>query len=558
MFGTYMSKKAKSGQGKTGDKERRSPGADQLVENQMKTYEKQSLLPDLSQLIAKMKEEMGESDDLTIRGLNLTERKGKDGDKDIAIVYIQGMVEEERLDEFMMRPMQRDHELHERLKMLKSRMRPADESSPEEPVLRRIMGQLISIGLMVEIDTFKDLFERLFLGYAMILIDGCAVGIACNVYGGPNRGVEEPKTEMLIRGPREGFTESLRVNTILLRKKIRSPKLWLEQHKVGEITQTPVGIVYIKGLADETVLKDLRNRIQNINIDGILESSYIEELMGDQKWTPFPTVISHERPDVIAGNLLEGRIAIIVDGTPFVLVVPSTLNMFFQSGEDYYTSFQMATFLRMLRFVSFFIALLMPSIYVAIIGYHQEMIPTQLLLKLAAQREGVPFPAYLEAFIMELVFEILREAILRMPSTAGSAISIVGGLVIGQSVVEAGIVSSAVVIVVSFTAISSFVAPVYSLGIAARLLRFLLLIAASTIGFYGIMLVMLLILLHLSNLRSFGVPYLKPFGPFYWKDMKDTLLRVPLWKMNVRPQRLAGNNPQRENLSKEPRKEPSQ
>ncbi|MHA6481379.1 spore germination protein [Paenibacillus sp. strain BS8-2] len=558
MFGTYMSKKAKKGQVKSEDKERRSPGADQLVENQMKAYEKQPLLPDLPRLIAKLKEEMGESSDLTIRGLNLTERKGKDGDKDIAIVYIQGMVEDERLDEYILSPIQHDEELLDRLKMLKSRVRPADASTLDEPVLRRIKGHLLSIGLMVEIENFKDLFERLFLGYAVVLIDGSSVGIGCNVYGGPKRGVEEPKTEMLIRGPREGFTESIRVNTILLRRKIRSPKLWLEQHKVGEITQTPVAFAYIKGLADEDVLEDLRNRVQSINIDGILESSYIEELVGDQRWTPFPTVISHERPDVIAGNLLEGRIAIIVDGTPFVLVIPSTLNMFFQAAEDYYQTYQMATFLRMLRFVSFFIALLMPSIYVAIIGYHQEMIPTQLLLKLAAQREGVPFPAYMEAFIMELVFEILREAVLRMPSTAGSAISIVGGLVIGQSIVEAGIVSSAVVIVVSFTAISSFVAPVYSLGIAARLLRFLLLLAASTLGFYGIALVMLLILLHLSNLRSFGVPYLKPFGPFFWKDLKDTFVRAPLWRMKERPKGLALNNPQREDSPVQPRKEPSQ
>lgn len=555
MLGTYMQKKAKDGKTKG---ERRSPSTDKHVNEQMKDYEKMPLHPSLPKLLDKLKEEMGDSSDLTIRGLDLTDRRGKDGDKDIAIVYIQGMVEEERLDQFILQPMQRSHDLFEKLKLLRTRVRPADVSSPEQPVLSEIKSHLIAIGLLVELETFKDLFERLFLGYALVLIDGSPIGLACNVYGGPKRSVEEPKTEMLIRGPREGFTESLRVNTILLRRKIRSPKLWLEQMQVGEITQTPIAIMYLKGMADEKVLEDLRSRIQNINIDGILESSYIEELVSDQRWTPFPTIISHERPDVIAGNLLEGRIAIIVEGTPFVLVVPSTLNMFFQAAEDYYQNYQMATFLRMLRFVSFFIALLMPSIYVAIIGYHQEMIPTQLLLKLAAQREGVPFPAYLEAFIMEFVFEILREAVLRMPSTAGSAISIVGGLVIGQSVVEAGIVSSAVVIVVAFTAIASFVAPVYSLGLAARLLRFLLLIAASTLGFYGIALVMLLIVLHLSNLRSFGVPYLKPFSPFVWKDLKDTLLRAPLWKMKERPQKLPADNLVRENSTLEPRKEPSQ
>ncbi|QNK58300.1 spore germination protein [Paenibacillus sp. PAMC21692] len=554
MFGMYMSKKA----GKDQKKERRSPGADKHVNEQMKDYEHQPIVPVLTELLDKIKKEMGESSDLIIRGLNLTDHQGKDGDKDIALVYIQGLVEDERLDKFVIQTMQQDPELPSRLKQLREHDRQTLADSPEEPILSRIKSHLIAIGLICDIKTFKDLFEKLFLGYALIFIDGSPSGIGCNVYGGPKRSVEEPKTEMMIRGPREGFTESLRVNTILLRRKIRSPKLWLEQMKVGEITQTPVAIMYIKGLADESVIEDLKRRIKDIKNDGILESSYIEEMITDQKWTPFPTIISHERPDVIASNLLDGRVAIIVDGTPFVLVVPSTLNMFFQAAEDYYQNYQMATFLRMLRFSSFFIALLMPSIYVAIIGYHQEMIPTQLLLKLAAQREGVPFPAYLEAFIMELVFEILREAVLRMPSTAGSAISIVGGLVIGQSIVEAGIVSSAVVIVVAFTAISSFVAPIYSLGIAARLLRFLLLVAASTLGFYGIALVMLLILLHMSNLSSFGIPYLKPFAPFNWKDFKDTLLRVPLWMMKERPQQIGDGDQVRDNSAAEPRREPSQ
>jgi spore germination protein KA len=332
----------------------------------------------------------------------------------------------------------------------------------------------------------------------------------------------------------------------------------MEQWTIGEISQTPVCIMYVKGLADENVLQDLRERLESIRIDGILESGYIEELISDQKWTPFPTVLSIERPDAVAGNILEGRIAILVDGTPFVLIVPAILNMFFQASEDYYQRYDIATFLRVLRFGSFLIALLMPSVYVAIVGYHQEMIPTQLLLKLAAQREGVPFPAYLEAFIMELVFEILREAVVRMPSAAGNTISIVGGLVIGQSVVEAGIVSPAVVIVVSFTAIASFVSPSYNLGISARLLRFFLLLAASTLGFYGIGLVVLVLILHLSNLRSFGMPYIKPFAPFMLKDMKDTLFRAPLWMMRERPAKLAKDNPIRQDTYPSHRKEPEQ
>ncbi len=523
------------------DNDRRPPAAEKHEQETLANYQDQAIPKSMESALLKMKDDLGNSADLAIRRISLC---GDEGNH-LAITYMQSMVEEMRLDEFVIQPIQRDDKLME---MMRERV----------DVCQRIQEHLLPIGNIKAVSNYKEVFEQLFLGGSIIFIEGSNTALVANIYGGPKRAIQEPITEMSIRGPREGFTESMRLNCMLIRRKIRSPRLWLEQFTIGEVTQTPVGIMYVKGLADEAVLEDLRERLNQIRIDGILESNYVEEFIVDQKWTPFPTIINHERPDAIASNLLEGRVAIVVDGTPFVLVVPSTLNMFFQAAEDYYHNFQMATFLRMLRFVSFVIALLMPSIYVAIIGFHQEMIPTQLLLKLAAQREGVPFPAYLEAFIMEFVFEILREAVLRMPSSAGSAISIVGGLVIGQSVVEAGIVSSAVVIVVAFTAISSFVAPVYSLGIAARLLRFLLLLAASTMGFYGISIVILLILLHLNNLRSFGMPYMKPFAPFYWTDVKDTLLRAPLWKMKRRPQLQTKDNPVREQSYVEPRQEPSQ
>ncbi|MCR2807475.1 spore germination protein [Paenibacillus soyae] len=519
--------------------QRESPMARQHEAQQMSVYEEMPIDPSLASMTERLQEELGQSADLIVREFGGSEPSSA---KTIAVVYIQAMIDDTRLDEFIIQTMQED--------MLSG-------EEPEKDYVR-MKDKLLAIGIVSELKTFKDLFEKLFLGYAIVLMEGQEQGISAHIVGGASRGVDDPKTEMTIRGPREGFTESIRVNSMMVRRKIRSPKLWLEQHKVGEITQTPVAIMYIQGLAGEEIIEDLRDRLQAIKIDGILETNYIEEMISDQKWSPFPTIMYSERPDVVAAALLEGRIALLVDGTPFALILPVSLNAFFQAAEDYYQTFQMATFLRMLRFVSFVIALLMPSVYVAIIGYHQEMIPTQLLLKLAAQREGVPFPAYLEAFLMEFVFEILREAVLRMPSAAGSAVSIVGGLVIGQSVVEAGIVSSAVVIVVSFTAIASFVSPIYNLGIAARLLRFFLLFAASTLGFYGIALVTLVILLHLSNIRSFGVPYLKPFAPFYWKDMKDSLIRVPMWLMKQRPQKAAEDDNIRQSTKLKPRKEPSQ
>lgn len=535
MFSSDKTKRPK----KNADEPRESPMALQHEEHQMSVYEEMPIDPSLSSMTERIQEELGQSDDLIVREFSKDSSESK---KTFAVVYIQSMIDDARLDEFIIQTMQDD---------MMSGIEPAND-------FVRVKDRLLAIGIVSELKTFKDMFQKLFLGYAIVLMDGQKRGIAAHIVGGARRGVEDPKTEMAIRGPREGFTESIRVNSMMIRRKIRSPKLWLEQLTVGEITQTPVAIMYIQGLADENVLEDLRDRLNAIQIDGILETNYIEEMVSDQKWSPFPTMMYSERPDVVAAGLLEGRVALLVDGTPFALIVPVSLNAFFQAAEDYYQTFQMATFLRMLRFVSFVIALLMPSVYVAIIAYHQEMIPTQLLLKLAAQREGVPFPAYLEAFLMEFVFEILREAVLRMPSAAGNAVSIVGGLVIGQSVVEAGIVSSAVVIVVSFTAIASFVSPIYNLGIAARLLRFFLLFAASTLGFYGIALVMLVILLHLCNIRSFGIPYLKPFAPFYWKDMKDSLIRVPMWLMKQRPQKSAKGNNIRQSTKLKPRKEPSQ
>ncbi len=527
----------KNGKGK---RQKQLAKAAQHEDEQLEAFSERPLSASLERNMELIQNELGESKDIIFRRLGLFGRN----EQEVLLVYVQGMVDDERMNEFVISPLLGETRL--------------PGGYAQSAKLEDMKRNLLSVGIVNDIADWKLLFQKLFMGYVILLLDGAEGALAANIVGGERRGIEEPKTEMAIRGPREGFTESIRVNSSMIRRKIRSPKLWLEQWTLGDISQTPVNIMYVKGLADENVLADLRERLEAISIDGVLESGYIEELITDQRWSPFPTALNIERPDAVAGNLLEGRIAILVDGTPFVLIVPAILNLFFQASEDYYQRFDIATFLRMLRFVSFLIALLMPSVYVAIVGYHQEMIPTQLLLKLAAQREGVPFPAYLEAFIMEFVFEILREAVVRMPSAAGNTISIVGGLVIGQSVVEAGIVSPAVVIVVAFTAISSFVSPAYSLGIAARLLRFFLLLAASTLGFYGIALVVLLLLLHLSNIRSFGMPYLKPFGPLFAKDLKDTLVRAPLWMMKERPQRLADHNPVRQQIEHIPRKEPEQ
>ncbi|MDF2723570.1 MAG: GerA spore germination protein, partial [Paenibacillus sp.] len=275
-----------------------------------------------------------------------------------------------------------------------------------------------------------------------------------------------------------------------------------------------------------------------------------------EKRSPFPTIYNTERPDVIAAELLEGKVAILVDGTPFVLVVPALFISFMHSAEDYYQRADISSLLRILRFIGLFISLLAPSLYIAITTFHQEMLPTQLLIGLSSQREGVPFPAFVEAVMMEIVFEVLREAGLRMPRAVGQAVSIVGTLVIGQAAVEAGIVSAAMVIVVSITAISSFIFPAVNMSIAIRMMRFPLMGLAGSLGLFGVFLGIIALLLHMCSLRSFGVPYMTPFAPYIQDDLKDTIIRAPLWLMRKRPRLTSRQNPIRQKKQSHPSDKP--
>lgn len=387
--------------------------------------------------------------------------------------------------------------------------------------------RVLTTGDVVVVDDLVKAFDDLLSGKAILFLENEISALSISVSDWESRSVEEPTSQTVVRGPREGFTESLSKNKALLRKRIQSHRFRIETSKVGEITQTNVSIAFIEGIADKDIIKEVKRRINEIHIDGVLESNNIEELIQDQTFTPFPTVANSERPDVVAAALLEGRVAILVDGTPFVLMVPVVFIQFFQTPEDYSSRAMEASFLRILRHASLLITLLVPSIYIALTTFHQEMIPPKLLTGLAAQREGVPFSAFVEALFMEVTFEILREAGIRMPKSVGQAVSVVGAIVIGQAAVEADFVSAAMVIVVSVTAIASFVMPSYNLGNSVRMLRFFIMVCAAALGFFGIILGLFSIIVHLCSLRSFGVPYMSPMGPFNLKDQKDTFVRMP-------------------------------
>ncbi|TMV48137.1 spore germination protein [Paenibacillus mesophilus] len=405
----------------------------------------------------------------------------------------------------------------------------------DRALLEEVSSRTLPVTQISDADNFGDMLQRVLGGDAGLLVDGNDRALIMGLRGAEHRTVAEPETESSVRGPREGFTELLRTNTALIRRKIKSPRLKMKPLVVGKETNTDIAVAYIDGLADPELVKEVVRRIEAIRIDGILESGYVEELIQDHGYSPFPQIMYTERPDTTAGALLEGRVAIVTDGTPFVLIVPVTFWSFLQANEDYYERFQISSLLRLIRIQFMIIALTTPALYIAVTTFHQEMLPTTLLLSVAAAREAIPFPAVVEALIMELSFEALREAGVRLPKAVGQAVSILGALVVGQAAVEAGIVSAPLVIVVSITGIASFAIPKFNAAISVRLLRFPLMLLASVFGLYGIVLGVMFIIGHLARLRSFGIPYLSPISPMTLSDLKDTLVRAPWWRMKRRP-----------------------
>jgi len=418
-----------------------------------------------------------------------------------------------------------------------------DEGGPGKTDL--LSSKSLPVAKTTHVFNYAEWLTGVLSGDTGIFIDGDEHAILLGLGGSETRSIAEPETEAVVRGPREGYVESIRTNTSLLRRKLKTPQLKTRSVVVGRHSNTNLVVAYMESIADPALVEEVLQRLDKIDIDAVLESGYVEELIQDSTYSPFPQVQHTERPDTTAAALLEGRVAIFVDGTPFVLIVPTTFWQMMQANEDYYERFQMATLVRVLRYLFLIVALTTPALYVAITTYHQAMIPTTLLLSLAAAREAIPFPAVVEALIMEISFEALREAGVRLPKTVGQAVSILGALVVGQAAVEAGIVSAPMVIIVSITGIASFTIPRYNAAIAFRMLRFPLLILASVFGMFGILIGVMFILGHMAKLRSFGVPYLSPTSPLASSDLKDILIRAPWSQMGARPEYLDTQDTQR-------------
>ena len=422
---------------------------------------------------------------------------------------------------------------------------------------QRVDAQFIADCLVVSeevklVHQIAEILHSLTLGDVAVVVDGNAESIICDARGWPLRSVTEPEAEIALRGPHDGFIESTRVNLSMVRRRLRTPNFWTETFEIGSLSRTPVIMGYIKGLASEELLKEVRRRLESVDTDHLLESGQLEEMIQDHPYTIFPTIMRTERPDRVVANLLEGRVAILVENTPLVLVVPTSFIAFLQASDDYNEVVPIGTVIRLLRAVAGMVALFLPGLYVAVINYHQELLPSDLLLRVTATREGVPFPAVFEIFFMEAVFEVLREAGVRLPRAFGAAISIVGALVLGDAAITAGLVSPAAVIIVAFTAIASFTVPIFSIGLAGRMGRFVFIILGGVFGLFGIQLGFMVLATHMASLRSFGYPYLAPLGPLITSDLKDTGIRDYWWKMIRRPKLEGGREPVRRATGQKP------
>ncbi len=478
----------------------------------------------LNQTILALKEILKDTDDIIYRTIEC----GKKQKIKMCLIYVDGMTTKEAVSQFAIETLMEFFDLNN-----------FEKNTTQE--LDRI-ASLTSIATseISSVDNISTAVNKILSGETMLFIDGSTKAIMISSRGWPMRSISEPVAETLLRGPRDGFNETLKVNITLIRRRIKDPKLKVKYMQVGTKSKTDVAIMYLEDRVNRQVLEELQKRLSKINIEAVLESSYIEELIEDDNYSPFPQVENTQRPDAAASAIYEGRVVIGVDNTPQVLMVPAIMTVFMQSSEDYYERWLSACMIRIVRYLALPITILLPALYVAITTFHPNMLPTGLALYVAASRAKVPFPAWFEASLIEITMELIREAGMRIVGPIGSTIGIVGGLVIGQAAVEAGLISPLVIIIVALTTISSFAIPSYNFSTSLRMLRFVFIILAATLGLFGVSLGICILLTHLCALKSMGVPYMTPFSSFVENkpDLMDTIIRHRIKNMVHKPEYL--------------------
>ena len=409
------------------------------------------------------------------------------------------------------------------------------EISPED-IQEFVRHNSLGIADVKKLENLDESIDAMLAGNAVFFIDGYDKAMKISSKGYPSTGVMEAESEKVLRGSREGFSDSVKSNSALVRKRLRDTRLKVEEYKIGVRSHTLTQVLYMDDLVHEGLLEEVKERLEEFQIDGILDSGMLEQLTEDVWYSPFPQYQTTERPDRAVQEILKGKVVILCDNSPEALILPGNFSSFMESSEDWYHRFEMASFLRILRYLAVIMATVLPGLYLAVIRFHTQILPSALILSFAEAREGVPFSSVVELIFLELAFELIREAGVRVPGSLGNAIGIVGGLVIGQAAVEANLVSPIVVMIVALTALGSMTVPNEEFAAAFRLVKYGFLILGGYLGIYGIVLGVYLVIGHLAGLISFGIPYLVPFIKKEQKGSRgEGVLRVPLRKRVLRP-----------------------
>lgn len=433
-----------------------------------------------------------------------------------AVIYLDGMVDSEQLNDAVIEP------ILNRMPKITS-----------DNLAESIEQQVLYARDVKKSQNISGIIEGILYGEAVILIDKSIISLNVDVKGWRTRGIQEPQDERVLQGPREGFEEAALLNLAMIRRKLQTPDLCFEMMRIGRRSGTMIFISYLDSLVCKKTLETLKKRLKRIDIDSILDSNYITEQIRDHKHSFFKTIGTTERPDTVAARLLEGRIALICDGTPMVITLPYIFSENFQSDEDYYINFSVATVGRLLRIICFFLSISIPALFIALVNFHTQLIPTTLAISILELRGGVPFSPLTECLIIIFVFEILRETGIRMPQSLGHALSIVGGLVVGQAAVDSRIISTPMLIIIALSGISGLMVP--RLKSAVFYLRLILLFLSALLGLYGYIIGIFITVMHILSLNSFGVDYTISLRRADFQSLKDTFWRTPWTKMRLRP-----------------------
>ncbi|MGQ9008307.1 spore germination protein [Bacillus stercoris] len=468
---------------------------------------------DLQHNIETLKKKLGQNDDIIFYTFSFGDSRQK-----ACLLYIDGLTENKLLAQYVISPLQKEA--------------PAKKEGLIEDLSAFFFGYRHSV-----VSSINEIQQLVFSGQAILLADGYDGGLAFDTKTIMTRNLEEPTSEVLERGPKVGFIEKLRTNTALLRERSSDPNLVIKEMTIGKRTKKKVAVVYIQDIAPDYVVKEVFNRLKSVMTDDVPESGSLEQLIEDEPFSVFPTILSTERPDRVESSLLEGRVSILVDGTPFALIVPATVDEFIHSPDDYNQRWIPMSLIRLIRYTSILITIYLPGLYISLVSFHTGLLPTRMAISIAGSRLNVPFPPFVEAFNMIFTIELIREAGLRLPKPIGQTIGFVGGVVIGQVAVQGQIVSALMVIVVSITALASFTVPSYAYNFPLRIIRIAAMISASVLGMYGVIMVFLLVIGHLMRLKSFGQDYIIPIMAQPGQDLKDTIIRVPTLFLKRRPTR---------------------